>query len=342
MAARASSHTTSPTADDAGWRRLNLVFMLNTSTRPLTTEEIVTDSDLGYGSDNLDSEMRKFRRDRKALASCGIVIRNMQPEGSSETETGLWAIDRTSTFAATDELSLDELDLVIDALTKHLAIPQNPLSTPLASALKKAQIVRAVRSGERATSTFDAPGCTPDPIVEAVWQAYTTKRALKVSYCDAKGTESQRTIRIYGLFMQNGTTYLTGLDDASGQIRTFRIDRIKRAWRPQGRYVVPESFDVRAYRFLPFDFSDEAPVDAVVQFPATSTEAERAAITCGRGTITHEADDTWTWHIEARSLDAMARYLLGHARDNIVPIAPDALVDTWNTLCNKAVCAHEN
>ena len=121
--------------------------MLNTSTRPLTTEEIVTDSDLGYGSDNLDSEMRKFRRDREALASCGIVIRNMQPEGSSETETGLWAIDRTSTFAATDELSLDELDLVIDALTKHLAIPQNPLSTPLASALKKAQIVRAVRSG---------------------------------------------------------------------------------------------------------------------------------------------------------------------------------------------------
>ena len=146
MAARTSSHTTSSTADDAGWRRLNLVFMLNTSTRPLTTEEIVTDSDLGYGSDNLDSEMRKFRRDREALASCGIVIRNMQPEGSSETETGLWAIDRTSTFAATDELSLDELDLVIDALTKHLAIPQNPLSAPLASALKKAQIVRAVRT----------------------------------------------------------------------------------------------------------------------------------------------------------------------------------------------------
>ena len=47
-----------PGFDKTAQRILNLFFVLNSSPEPLTTEQIVLDSVLGYGSGNIDSVER--------------------------------------------------------------------------------------------------------------------------------------------------------------------------------------------------------------------------------------------------------------------------------------------
>ena len=74
-----------PGFDKTAQRILNLFFVLNSSPEPLTTEQIVLDSDLGYGSGNIDSDKRKFRRDRDKLLERGIVIREVRAVGAQET-----------------------------------------------------------------------------------------------------------------------------------------------------------------------------------------------------------------------------------------------------------------
>lgn len=89
-----------PGFDKTAQRILNLFFVLNSSPEPLTTEQIVLDSDLGYGSGNIDSDKRKFRRDRDKLLERGILIKEVRPTGAQETEESSWTIDREHTFAA--------------------------------------------------------------------------------------------------------------------------------------------------------------------------------------------------------------------------------------------------
>ena len=74
-----------PGFDKTAQRILNLFFVLNSSPEPLTTEQIVLDSDLGYGSGNIDSDKRKFRRDRDKLLERGILIKEVRPAGAQET-----------------------------------------------------------------------------------------------------------------------------------------------------------------------------------------------------------------------------------------------------------------
>ena len=77
MTATNKTNAPEPGFDKTAQRILNLFFVLNSSPEPLTTEQIVLDSDLGYGSGNVDSDKRKFRRDRDKLLERGIVIKEV-------------------------------------------------------------------------------------------------------------------------------------------------------------------------------------------------------------------------------------------------------------------------
>ncbi len=68
--------------DKTAQRILNLFFVLNSSPEAVTTEQIVADSDLGYGSGNIESDKRKFRRDREKLLERGIVIKEVRTPGA--------------------------------------------------------------------------------------------------------------------------------------------------------------------------------------------------------------------------------------------------------------------
>ncbi len=110
-----------PSFDKTTQRILNLFFVLNSSPKPLTTEQIVLDSDLGYGSGNIDSDKRKFRRDRDKLLERGILIKEVRPAGAQETEESSWTIDREHTFAAGGLITADDADILLNAIDQTIA-----------------------------------------------------------------------------------------------------------------------------------------------------------------------------------------------------------------------------
>lgn len=95
-----------------------------------------------------------------------------------------------------------------------------------------------------------------------------TRKKITFSYRNARGEASKRSLAIYGIFSHEGCAYVTGLDDASQSIRTFRTDRIEKVWRPKGTYNIPNTFSIKDYVFLPFDFGEGESVQAQFSLPA--------------------------------------------------------------------------
>ena len=126
-----------PSFDKTAQRILNLFFVLNSSPEPLTTEQIVLDSDLGYGSGNIDSDKRKFRRDRDKLLERGILIKEVRPTGAQETEESSWTIDREHTFAAGGLITADDADILLNAIDQTLAAGSSTFAAPLADIRSK-------------------------------------------------------------------------------------------------------------------------------------------------------------------------------------------------------------
>ena len=317
-------------ADETAQRILNLFFVLNTSARPLTTEQIVCDSDLGYGSGNVASDKKKFQRDRAKLLSHGIIVREVKDPHASETEESSWTIDREHTFAAGGLITPDDADLLEGAIAQALRRGSTPLATPLKSILSKIE-----RLGASASVAADGEG---DPAADAVWTAFAAKKGLRFDYEDAQGRPSKRSVCIYGIFDRDGHGYFCGLDDTRGAVRTFRIDRVRRARATGGEYEVPADFDLRDYLFLDFDLAAGETVAATFSFPGDTPRGLVDAITLGRGDIRHE--DTWLWTVPVRSIDAAAAFCLRHAVEGMRPVAPEALIDAWNGSIEGTVTAH--
>ena len=107
--------------NETALRILNLLFILNSSSVPLSTEQIVSDVDLGYGSGNRASDLKKFRRDREKLAERGIAVKEIKPTGGRASEESLWTIDRASSFAAVGAITRDDADALMRAVDECLS-----------------------------------------------------------------------------------------------------------------------------------------------------------------------------------------------------------------------------
>ena len=323
--------------DETAQRILNLMFIFNTAARPLSTDEIISDSDLGYGSPNSASDKKKFRRDREKLEERGFIIKSAQVEGANENEESLWILDRDATFAVTGAISTDDADTLCAAIDTCLIASTPGLALPLNHIRNK---VAACGHLEQHVVDIDAVADS-SPAQEAVWSAFAARKALTFMYVNAHGVEKKRSVEIYGLFSQRGVSYFCGQDSSSGEIRTFRTDRIAKAWNPTASYTIPDDFNVEEHMFLPVDFSDNAPQDVAFSFPATTPISEIDTIRHHRGTIeTDSRDGSRTWYIAVRDIDAAARYALGYASRGIRPMAPQSLVAAWNKTIDEAVAPH--
>ena len=93
--------------------------------------------DEGYGSGNIDSDKRKFRRDRDKLLERGILIKEVRPAGAQETEESSWTIDREHTFAAGGLITADDADILLNAIDQTLAAGSSTFAAPLADIRSK-------------------------------------------------------------------------------------------------------------------------------------------------------------------------------------------------------------
>jgi predicted DNA-binding transcriptional regulator YafY len=80
-------------------------------------------------------------------------------------------------------------------------------------------------------------------LAEAAWG----RHPIEMRYSARDERRSQRVIHPYGLVAHSGRWYVTGADSNSGEVRTFRVDRIDHLRALPGSFDQPEDFDAAAH-----------------------------------------------------------------------------------------------
>ena len=79
-------------------------------------------------------------------------------------------------------------------------------------------------------------------LAEAAW----SRHPIEMRYSARGERRSQRVVHPYGLVAHSGRWYVTGADSKSGEVRTFRVDRIEHLRALSGSFDEPEDFDAAA------------------------------------------------------------------------------------------------
>lgn len=111
-------------------------------------------------------------------------------------------------------------------------------------------------------------------VVLTLAAAIRSKRRTSIRYNTPGREETERTVAPYGLVFHGGRWYLAADDDRSGEIRTFRVDRVRSAELRPERSTIPEGFDAadhvaRSFARVPWGWEIE------VVFDTTLEEARR-------------------------------------------------------------------
>jgi predicted DNA-binding transcriptional regulator YafY len=80
-------------------------------------------------------------------------------------------------------------------------------------------------------------------LAEAAWG----RHPIEMRYRARDERRSQRVVHPYGLVAHSGRWYVTGADSSSGEVRTFRVDRIEHLRALSGSFDQPEDFDAAAH-----------------------------------------------------------------------------------------------
>jgi predicted DNA-binding transcriptional regulator YafY len=80
-------------------------------------------------------------------------------------------------------------------------------------------------------------------VVLTLAAAIRAKRSVAIRYATPGREETERTVAPYGLVFHGGRWYLAAHDDRSGEVRTFRVDRVRSAEARRERVDIPEGFD---------------------------------------------------------------------------------------------------
>lgn len=185
------------------------------------------------------------------------------------------------------------------------------------SALDKIQrvlpdAVRAQVEALRVTLAFTFPereGAPPAASVAlALAAAARERRRVSIRYRSWAGQESERDLDAYGLVLHSGRWYVSGLDHRSGQVRTFRVDRIAAVEPRPATFEQPAGFDpaahlTRSLANVPYTHQVE------VVFETTLQQARRR-LPATAGTLT-EVDGGVLLQARAERLEGMAQMLAG-------------------------------
>ncbi|OLF15492.1 helix-turn-helix transcriptional regulator [Actinophytocola xanthii] len=83
-------------------------------------------------------------------------------------------------------------------------------------------------------------------VLLALADAADRRQPVLVTYTAWRGASSRRRLEPYGLVFHFGRWYVIGSDSQSGEIRTFRLDRINAVEPIAGSFEVPADFDPTA------------------------------------------------------------------------------------------------
>ncbi|MFZ5814433.1 MAG: helix-turn-helix transcriptional regulator [Bacillota bacterium] len=210
----------------------------------------------------LEVSERTIHRDMEALSAAGVPVYAERgsgggwalPEGYETNLTGMTPAEVASFFVKPLRVLSDlGLDRASEAAMVKLIASLPPVVRRDAEHARRRFLVDTAswRGGG------DPVPCLPI-IQVAVWQ----DRKLKIRYEKGDGTLSERVVDPLGLVAKGTTWYLVALD---GQVKSFRLSRVREAEVLELPAARPDSFDLAAY----WEQSKSEFVTALPQYQAT-------------------------------------------------------------------------
>jgi proteasome accessory factor BC len=235
-------------------RQLSLISFLMAERRPVSALEIKQDVE-GYSEMNDDAFARRFYADRAELDALGISLKvEKPPEGYFEAE--LYTLPPENFYLPPIEFDDSELAALQTALVLldgrfayaeplRLALQQlswgrpSPLSSP---EHRSVAVAVTASAGSRELSQRLAK----------VETAISRRKTIEFEYYSIERNEvSKRKIDPYHLLFQGGQFYLVGFAHERGDMRVFRLSRIKDkvsyATKAEHDFQPPEDFDPWSY-----------------------------------------------------------------------------------------------
>jgi predicted DNA-binding transcriptional regulator YafY len=216
-------------------RLINLLLVLQTRGQ-LTAAEL---------SEELEVSERTIHRDVEALSVAGIpVYASRGPHGGISLVDGYRT--RLTGMTAEEAEALFLSGVPGPAAELGLGTVMAAARLKVLAALPPELRSRASRLVERfhldVTGWFQTGDDAPllGTLSEAVWES----RPVDVSY-NRGDSEIERRLLPLGLVLKAGIWYLVATTD--GQIRTYRVSRVKRASVVDDRFERPDGFDLAAY-----------------------------------------------------------------------------------------------
>ncbi|SDH81623.1 Predicted DNA-binding transcriptional regulator YafY, contains an HTH and WYL domains [Nonomuraea jiangxiensis] len=256
----------------------------------------------------LGVDERTVRRYASRLAELGIPVAAERGRyGGYQLMPGyklppLMLTDDEATAVVLGLLAGRRLGLAAEATEAALAKIRRVLPTTLREQVGALEETLDFTLAERAA---------PTPASRAVLTlaaAIRDRRRVTLRYRSWKGAETERELDGHGLVFHSGRWYVTGHDHRSGEIRTFRVDRISAVVPGTASYEIPEESDpVRQVTASLAQVPYANVVEVILHVPLA--EASRR-IPPSVATLT-ETPDGVLLRTRAESLDGMATMLAG-------------------------------
>ncbi|HEX4250140.1 MAG TPA: WYL domain-containing protein, partial [Pseudonocardia sp.] len=168
-------------------------------------------------------------------------------------------------------------------------------------------------------------------------EAARDRRAVAIGYTASDGRRTERTVHPYGIVAHSGRWYVTGADSASGEIRTFRLDRISESALLAAMFTVPDGFDPTEHVLSGIARSPHRHEIALrVQGVAEQVAARFPA---GLATVSEIGEDGWVRvELRAERLDWVPAVLAGLGLPFVIE-GPEALREAVRALADQLTAA---
>lgn len=194
----------------------------------------------------LEVSERTIYRDLDALSAAGVPVYAERGRG------GGCVLDEHYRTSLTG-LSADEIQTLLLASSPG-PLADLGLARTISQALRK--LAAAVPSGQsqaeerlRQRVYLDpagwARGAEETPHLPAIQEAVWNDRRLQLTYRDSAGSLSERSVEPYGLVAKAGVWYLVA--GSGGELRVFRVSRVRAATVLAEGFVRPADFDLAEY-----------------------------------------------------------------------------------------------
>jgi proteasome accessory factor BC len=235
-------------------RQLSLISFLMAERRPVSALEIKQDVE-GYSAMNDDAFARRFYADRAELEGLGISLKvEKPPEGYFEAE--LYTLPPENFYLPPIEFTDGELAALQTSLS--LLDGRFAYAEPLRLALQQlswgrpSPLASQDRSSVAVAVTASAGGREFSQRLGKIETAISRRKTIEFDYYSIeRDEESKRKVDPYHLLFQAGHFYLVGHSHERGDMRIFRLsrirDKISYASKAEHDFSPPSDFDPWAY-----------------------------------------------------------------------------------------------